>query len=83
MAEPRPVEHECNAYCKGDIHARILYTDATELPEGLVAILAGGRRDDIVEIRPALEVPLIDPTDPLKREWAAAWLVLAREHKVE
>ena len=81
VAEPREnYVHECNVYCHDDIHARVLYTDG-ELPEGTVAIVAGDLRDDIVEIRPAPELPPIDPTDSQQRSWSHRWLVLAREHK--
>lgn len=78
VVEPRSGEHECNFYCSGDIHARILYHDGP-IPEGeIVGIITSDRRDDVISMRLAPEVPPVDPSDPLQRSWSHRYLVLAK-----
>lgn len=79
LAESRNVPHECNAYCRGDVHAMILWCDGDTLPPGTTAILSGRRRWNIVDIKPAPEVPPIDPSDPDRREWSHRFVVWSRE----
>lgn len=61
--------HECNFYCRDDVHCFIAYS-LEPLTDDIVAFIdLLGRRIDILERRPAPEVPPVDPTDPSGIEW--------------